>query len=118
MFGAVFMATEPVTGPKTPNGKTLFAFSLGVLTILFRYLSNYPEGVATSILLMNLLVVLLDGVCAKIRIQPLFKKRFIAYSIIIVFFILISIFVITKMNNGFREQEIIVTIYNNMIGGQ
>lgn len=118
MFGAVFMATEPVTGPKTPNGKTLFAISLGVLTILFRYLSNYPEGVATSILLMNLLVVLLDGVCARIRIQPLFKKRFIVYSIIIIFFILISFFVITKMNNGFREQEIIVTIYNNMIGGQ
>ena len=50
MFGAVFMATEPVTSPRTPNGKVLYALSLGALTILFRYKSNFPEGVATSIL--------------------------------------------------------------------
>ena len=116
MFGAVFMATEPVTGPKTPNGKVLFSISLGVLTILFRYLSNYPEGVATSILLMNLLVILLDGVCANIRVQPLLKKRLIAYFIIALFFIGISIYVVMKMNNGFKGQEFL--FINYILGGQ
>ena len=118
MFGAVFMATEPVTGPKTPNGKVLFSISLGILTILFRFLSNYPEGVATSILLMNLLVILLDEICANIRVQPLVKKRLIAYSIIVLFFIGISLYVVMKMNSGFKEQEIFTTFINYTLGGQ
>ena len=37
LFGAVFMATEPVTAPKTPNGKIIFSLLLGVFTVLFLY---------------------------------------------------------------------------------
>lgn len=117
MFGAIFMATEPVTGPKTPNGKVIFAIALGVLTTLFRFLSNSPEGVATSILVMNLFVVLLDNVCAKIRIQELFKKRAIAYTVIFSILILISVFVIVKMNNNFQSQESLMLALSNFIGG-
>src|SRR5690606_40673417 len=37
MFGAVFMATEPVTSPRNPNGKVLYALALGVITVVFRF---------------------------------------------------------------------------------
>ena len=70
MFGAVFMATEPVTAPKSPNGRILYAISLAVLTVLFRYKSNFPEGVASSILVMNMLAFIYDNICAPLRVEP------------------------------------------------
>jgi electron transport complex protein RnfD len=82
MFGAVFMATEPVTSPKTPNGKIIFALGLGVLTVLFRFKSNMPEGVASSILVMNLLTVIIDRMAAKLRVSGNFKKMVLTYSLI------------------------------------
>ncbi len=62
LFGAVFMATDPVTSPTTPVGQLLFGLFLGVLTVVFRFLSPYPEGVLTAILTMNLLVFILDKI--------------------------------------------------------
>lgn len=60
MFGAVFMATDPVTSPTTPIGQVLYALSLGILTVVFRYMTPAPEGVLTSILTMNMFVPMLD----------------------------------------------------------
>ena len=60
LFGAVFMATDPVTSPLTPIGQTFYGISLGILTIALRFLTPYPEGVMTSILFMNMLVPLFD----------------------------------------------------------
>jgi Na+-translocating ferredoxin:NAD+ oxidoreductase subunit D len=60
MLGAVFMATDYVTSPTTKNGRLLFAFGCGILTLLFRIFSSMPEGVAYSILLMNAISPLLD----------------------------------------------------------
>ncbi|MGD9887191.1 MAG: RnfABCDGE type electron transport complex subunit D [Bacilli bacterium] len=82
MFGAVFMATEPVTSPKTPNGKIIFAIGLGVLTVLFRFKGNMPEGVASSILIMNLFTVIIDRTSAKLRVSGNFKKMVLTYSLI------------------------------------
>jgi len=67
MFGAVFMATEPVTSPKNPLGKFVFALFLGVLTVLFRYIGVLPEGVATSIVVMNIFTMPIDRSTAIIR---------------------------------------------------
>lgn len=72
-FGAIFMATDPVTTPVTPTGQVLFGIGAGILTVLFRYLTPMPEGVLTSILLMNLLVVILDQIGAKVRGKTLAK---------------------------------------------
>jgi len=60
MFGAVFMATDPVTSPTTPIGQVLYSVSLGILTVVFRYMTPAPEGVLTSILTMNMFVPMLD----------------------------------------------------------
>lgn len=76
LFGAVFMATEPVTAPRTPNGKVIFALFLGVFTVLFRIVGSMPEGVATSILFMCLFSGIIDRFCAKIRATANDKKYF------------------------------------------
>ena len=62
LFGAVFMATDPVTSPKTTIGQIFYGVSLGILTILLRFKTSYPEGVMTSILFMNMLVPLFDKI--------------------------------------------------------
>lgn len=67
MFGAVFMATDPVTSPTTPIGQILYGLFLGVLTVIFRFLTPFPEGVLTSILTMNLFVFILDKIGARAR---------------------------------------------------
>lgn len=67
MFGAVFMATDPVTSPTTPVGQILYGFFLGILTVIFRYLTPFPEGVMLSILTMNLFVFILDRIGSKAR---------------------------------------------------
>jgi electron transport complex protein RnfD len=78
MFGAVFMATEPVTSPRTPNGEIVFALFLGAITVMLRYLVK-PEGVATSILFMNLMTPLIDNFCAKVRVKDNPKKMLLSY---------------------------------------
>jgi electron transport complex protein RnfD len=80
-FGAVFMATEPVTSPRTPNGKIIYALFLGVLTVMLRNISGMPEGVATSILFMNLFTPTLDNVFAKVRVADKPSKMVVNYAI-------------------------------------
>ncbi|HQG63593.1 MAG TPA: RnfABCDGE type electron transport complex subunit D, partial [Bacteroidales bacterium] len=60
-FGAVFMATDPVTGAQTEKGKWIYGFLIGFLSILLRVLNPaYPEGMMLAILLMNLFAPLID----------------------------------------------------------
>lgn len=60
-FGAVFMATDPVSAAQTNNGKYIYGFLAGVLAILIRVINPaYPEGVMLAILLMNVLAPLVD----------------------------------------------------------
>jgi electron transport complex protein RnfD len=64
MLGAIFMATDYVTSPMTPEGQAIFALGCGVLTSLIRTFGGYPEGVAYSILIMNLTVPIIDRMTA------------------------------------------------------
>ena len=60
-FGAVFMATDPVTSCRTECGKYIYGFLIGVVAILIRVLNpGYPEGMMRAILLMNLFAPLID----------------------------------------------------------
>lgn len=61
VFGAVFMATDPVTSPTSPLGKIIYGICLGFLTMIIRLKANYPEGVLFSILIMNMLTPLIDS---------------------------------------------------------
>ncbi len=60
MLGAIFMATDYATSPVTPIGQWIYGIGCGVLTVLFRYNSLYPEGVTYAILLMNAAVWFID----------------------------------------------------------
>lgn len=60
MLGAFFFATDPTTSPITPRGQIMFGMGCGLLTMLLRYCSSYPEGVGWAILTMNCCVWLLD----------------------------------------------------------
>lgn len=60
ILGAFFMATDMVTSPVTFQGRILFGIGCGVFTVIIRLIGGFPEGVAFSILLMNLTVPLLD----------------------------------------------------------
>jgi Na+-transporting NADH:ubiquinone oxidoreductase subunit B len=60
-FGAVFMATDPVTAAQTETGKWIYGILIGLLTILIRVFNPaYPEGIMMAILLMNVFAPLID----------------------------------------------------------
>lgn len=60
-FGAVFMATDPVTSPRTECAKYIYGFLIGAMAIIIRVLNpGYPEGMMLAILLMNTFAPLFD----------------------------------------------------------
>ncbi|MDH5398097.1 MAG: NADH:ubiquinone reductase (Na(+)-transporting) subunit B [Cyclobacteriaceae bacterium] len=60
-FGAVFMATDPVTAAQTETGKWIYGLLIGMLTVVIRVLNPaYPEGIMLAILLMNVFAPLID----------------------------------------------------------
>ena len=60
MLGAIFMATDYVTSPITKWGRVIFGVGCGLITVLFRRYSSYPEGTSFAILVMNSLVWYID----------------------------------------------------------
>ena len=80
MFGAVFMATDPVTSPSSPLGKIIYGICLGFLTMIIRLKANYPEGVLFSILIMNMLTPLIESFIMG-RTNMNIKKQVMAIAI-------------------------------------
>lgn len=62
LFGAVFIATDPVTSPIAPRGAWIFGIGVGVLIVLIRLWGGLPEGVMYAILLMNAATPLIDRI--------------------------------------------------------
>ncbi len=60
LFGAFFIATDPVTSPLTSKGKFIFGLGVGVLTMVLRLFSGYPEGVMFAVLFMNAVTPLIN----------------------------------------------------------
>ena len=60
-FGAVFMATDPVTGSQTNTGKIIYGLLIGIMAVLIRVVNpGYPEGMMLAILFMNAVAPLID----------------------------------------------------------
>ena len=69
-FGAVFMATDPVTSAQTSTGKYIVGFLTGAIAILIREINPaYPEGMMLSILFMNALAPLVDYFVVEANIR-------------------------------------------------
>lgn len=74
-FGAVFMATDPVTSARTEKGKWIYGFLIGIFAILIRVLNPaYPEGMMLSILLMNVFASLIDHYVVEGNIRRRLKR--------------------------------------------
>lgn len=74
-FGAVFMATDPVTSARTEKGKFIYGFLIGALAILIRVLNpGYPEGMMLAILFMNMFAPLIDYCFVQSNISKRLKR--------------------------------------------
>jgi Na(+)-translocating NADH:ubiquinone oxidoreductase B subunit len=69
LFGAFFMATDPVTSPHTNGGKWCYGCIIGVATLLIRNLTGYVEGMMFAILLGNIVAPILDEVVVRFRLR-------------------------------------------------
>lgn len=76
LLGAVFMATDYVGSPTSFKGQLIFGVGLGLITCLIRFWGNMNEGVAYSILLMNLVVPYIDSLTATTPLGGAKKRRF------------------------------------------
>lgn len=79
-FGAVYMATDPVSASQTGTGKYIYGFLIGVITVLIRVVNPaYPEGMMLAILFMNVFAPLIDhyvvGSNVKKRLKRMEKVR-------------------------------------------
>jgi Na+-transporting NADH:ubiquinone oxidoreductase subunit B len=78
-FGAVFMATDPVSGAQTERGKWIYGFLIGIFSLIFRVLNPaYPEGIMLAILLMNLFAPLIDYYVVQSHIKRRLNRAVIA----------------------------------------
>lgn len=74
-FGAVFMATDPVTASQTMTGKIIYGFLGGILAILIRVLNPaFPEGVMMAILFMNIMAPIIDHYVIQSNIKRRLKR--------------------------------------------
>ncbi len=75
MFGAVFMATDPVTAAQTNTGKYIYGALIGIMAVLIRVVNPaYPEGMMLSILLLNVFAPLIDYYVVDANIRRRAKR--------------------------------------------
>jgi len=77
-FGAVFMATDPVTGSQTEKGKWFYGFLIGFFAVIIRVFNpGYPEGMMLAILLLNTFAPLIDHIVVQASIKKRLKRAVI-----------------------------------------
>lgn len=74
-FGAVFMATDPVTAAQTNTGKYIYGLLIGIMAVLIRVLNPaYPEGMMLAILLLNVFAPTIDYYVVQANINRRIKR--------------------------------------------
>ena len=74
-FGAVFMATDPVTSCRTECGKWIYGFIIGAMAVIIRVMNpGYPEGMMLAILLMNMFAPTIDHFVVERNISKRLKR--------------------------------------------
>ncbi|TDD94732.1 NADH:ubiquinone reductase (Na(+)-transporting) subunit B [Flavobacterium cellulosilyticum] len=74
-FGAIFMATDPVSAAQTNTGKYIYGFLIGMFAIMFRVFNPaYPEGMMLAILFMNVMAPLIDHYVVEANINRRLKR--------------------------------------------
>ena len=67
LFGAFYMVTDPVSSPFSSAGKWVYALFIGMITILIRNLSGYPEGMMFAVLFMNMFAPVIDDMVLAVK---------------------------------------------------
>ncbi|HCZ24727.1 MAG TPA: electron transporter RnfD [Acholeplasmataceae bacterium] len=65
LFGAIFIASDPVLAPENTKGKILYGLGLALLTFIIRFFGTYAEGVTFAIIIMSAISPLIDSVTIK-----------------------------------------------------
>ena len=74
-FGAVFMATDPVTSARTNTGKYIYGFMIGALAIIIRVMNpGYPEGMMLAILFGNMMAPFIDHYVVEANVSKRMKR--------------------------------------------
>ncbi|MCF7925713.1 MAG: RnfABCDGE type electron transport complex subunit D [Candidatus Izimaplasma sp.] len=89
MFGAIYMATDPVTSPITKPARVYYGFALGFITFIIRLFGALPEGVIFSILIMNMFVTSFDY--HKVTHSQFSTKRNLIFASVVVLAIVVTL---------------------------
>ncbi|MDR2822061.1 MAG: RnfABCDGE type electron transport complex subunit D [Acholeplasmatales bacterium] len=84
LFGAVFMATDPVTSPINKYGRYIYGVLISILVVAIRLFGGFPEGVALAIIFANIFVPLIDYFKITYKNHPK-TTYYILGSLILVF---------------------------------
>lgn len=103
LFGAVFMATDPVTSPINSSAQVLYGIALGILTVVLRFLTSYPEGVLTSILIMNMFVFILDRIGVKLKFDA--KRLILPFSAAILIVLCTSLYISNYVKDTIKKND-------------
>lgn len=103
LFGAVFMATDPVTSPISNHSQILSGIILGILTVFIRYLTPFPEGVLISILIFNILTLIINSLSIKFNFNKIYK--IISMIITILIMIILTLIISNKLDNNVKEND-------------
>jgi Na+-transporting NADH:ubiquinone oxidoreductase subunit B len=75
-FGAVFMATDPVSAPDTEVGRWIFGFLVGAMTYVIRVLNPaFPEGIMLAILFGNIFAPSIDHFIIRANIRRRLRRN-------------------------------------------
>lgn len=98
LFGATFMATDPVTTPISKKGQIISGILMGIITMTIRYLTPLPEGVLISILIVNIITIYINKISIKLYSTPKISNIILITLIIttIPFSLIIKNNIITK----------------------
>ncbi len=69
IYVAVFMSTDPVSGPNNPRAKWIYGAIIGLSTVLIRLFSGFPEGVSFAVMIGNTFACLLDEITPKAKVK-------------------------------------------------
>lgn len=101
LFGATFMATDPVTSPITKTGQIIYAIFIGIITVILRFVGPYAEGVATSILAGNMIVYVVDRIGVRANFNP--RTRWISSVTVGLLIVGVSLLISLNLDNNPKQ---------------
>ncbi len=74
VFGMIFMATDPVTAPKSDTARIIYGLAIGLITAVIRIFGLFAEGMMFAILIANMFVPLIERMLKDMKARKTKKK--------------------------------------------